>query len=57
MQSIDNPEVNALMNSYQSALSHYMAGFVYEALGETSCLGQRSFAYIVELKKQCWGGG
>jgi len=36
VQSIDNPEVNALMNSYQSALSHYLAGFIYEALGELS---------------------
>src|SRR5712691_5983828 len=27
---------NALKNSYQSALSHYLAGFVYEALGEPS---------------------
>jgi hypothetical protein len=34
VQTIDNPEVNALRNSYQSALSHYLAGFVYEALGE-----------------------
>jgi hypothetical protein len=36
VQTIDNPEVNALKNSYQSALSHYLAGFVYEALGEAS---------------------
>ena len=36
VQTIDNPEVNALRNSYQSALSHYLAGFVYEALGEPS---------------------
>lgn len=36
VQSIDNHEVNALMNSYQSALSHYLAGFIYEALGELS---------------------
>ena len=28
--------MNALKNSYQSALSHYLAGFVYEALGEPS---------------------
>jgi hypothetical protein len=28
--------VNALKNSYQSALSHYLAGFVYESLGEPS---------------------
>ena len=34
--SIDNPEVNALRNSYQSAFSHYLAGFIYEALGEPS---------------------
>jgi len=34
--TIDNPAVNALRNSYQSALSHYLAGFVYEALGEPS---------------------
>ena len=36
VQTLDNPAVNALRNSYQSALSHYLAGFVYEALGEPS---------------------
>jgi uncharacterized protein len=36
VQTIDNPEVNALKNSYQSALAHYLAGFIYEALGEPS---------------------
>lgn len=36
IQTIDNPEVHALRNAYQSALSHYLAGFVYEALGEPS---------------------
>ena len=36
VQTIDNPEVNALRNGYQSALSHYLAGFVYEALSEGS---------------------
>jgi hypothetical protein len=36
VQTIDNPEVNALRNSYQSALSHYLAGFIYESLGEPS---------------------
>ncbi|HWI36658.1 MAG TPA: hypothetical protein VNU64_09405 [Burkholderiales bacterium] len=36
VQTIDNPEVNALKNGYQSALSHYLAGFVYEALNEGS---------------------
>ncbi|PVZ42901.1 COG3014 family protein [Pseudomonas sp. CC120222-01a] len=32
--SLDDPEVIKLKNSYQSAFSHYLAGFVYEALGE-----------------------
>ncbi|MGY2262779.1 COG3014 family protein [Pseudomonas sp. SDO55104_S430] len=32
--SLDAPEVVNLKNSYQSAFSHYLAGFVYEALGE-----------------------
>jgi hypothetical protein len=36
IQTIDTPEVNALRNGYQSALSHYLAGFIYEALGEPS---------------------
>ena len=36
VETIDNPQVNALKNSYQSALSHYLAGFVYESLGEGS---------------------
>ena len=36
VQTIDTPEVNALRNCYQSALSHYLAGFIYEALGEAS---------------------
>jgi hypothetical protein len=36
VETIDNPAVNALKNSYQSALSHYLAGFVYEAMGEPS---------------------
>ncbi len=36
VETIDNPMVNALKNSYQSALSHYLAGFIYEALGEPS---------------------
>ena len=39
VETIDNAEVNALRNSYQSALSHYLAGFVYEALGEAEPRG------------------
>ena len=36
VETIDNPQVNALKNGYQSALSHSFAGFVYEALDEPS---------------------
>ena len=36
IETIDNPAVNALRNSYQSALAHYLAGYIYEALGEPS---------------------
>ncbi len=32
--SLDAPEVVNLKNSYQSAFSHYLSGYVYEALGE-----------------------
>ncbi|VVQ09162.1 hypothetical protein PS918_05049 [Pseudomonas fluorescens] len=34
VDSLDAPEVVGLKNSYQSAFSHYLAGFIYEALGE-----------------------
>jgi hypothetical protein len=33
---INNPKVLALKNSYQNAFSHYLAGFVFEALNEPS---------------------
>lgn len=49
VQSIDNPEVNALRNSYQSAFSHYLAGFVYEALGEPS-LAAAGYRQAIELQ-------
>lgn len=47
--TIDTPTVNALRNSYQSAFSHYLAGFVYEALGETS-LAAPGYRQAVELR-------
>lgn len=34
VESLNAPEVINLKNSYQSAFSHYLSGFVYEALGE-----------------------
>lgn len=49
VQSIDNPEVNALRNSYQSAFSHYLAGFIYETLGEAS-LAAAGYRQAIELR-------
>jgi len=34
VESLNAPEVISLKNSYQSAFSHYLSGYVYEALGE-----------------------
>jgi len=49
VETIDNPAVNALRNSYQSAFSHYLAGFVYEALGEPS-LAAAGYRQAIELQ-------
>jgi hypothetical protein len=49
VQVLDNPEVNALRNGYQSALSHYLAGFIYEALGEAS-LAAPGYRLAAELQ-------
>ncbi len=35
-KDINSPDVLALTNSYQNAFSHYLAGFVFEALNEPS---------------------
>lgn len=47
--TLDTPAVQALRNSYQSAFSHYLAGFVYEALGETG-LAAPGYRQAVELR-------
>ena len=49
VQTIDNPEINALKNSYENAFSHYLAGFVYEALGEPS-LAAAGYRHAIELQ-------
>jgi hypothetical protein len=49
VESIDSPEINALRNSYQSAFSHYLAGFIYEALGEPS-LAAAGYRQAIELQ-------
>lgn len=49
VQEINSPEVNALRNSYDSAFSHYLAGFVYEAQGEPS-LAAAGYRQAIELQ-------
>ncbi|MBI5938373.1 MAG: hypothetical protein HY850_11070 [Betaproteobacteria bacterium] len=49
VESLDDPEVTALKNGYQSAFSHYLAGFVYEALGEPS-LAAPGYRKAIELR-------
>jgi hypothetical protein len=34
VETLDDPDVVSLKNAYQNPFSHYLAGFVYEALGE-----------------------
>jgi hypothetical protein len=47
--TLDAPEVLELKNSYQSAFSHYLAGFVYQALGERT-LAAPGYRQAIELR-------
>lgn len=47
--TLDTPEAAALRNGYQSAFSHYLAGFVYEALGEPG-LAAAGYRQAIELQ-------
>lgn len=49
VESLDAPEVVGLKNSYQSAFSHYLSGFVYEALGEKD-LAAPGYRQAIELR-------
>ena len=49
VETLDNPEVNALKNSYESAFANYLAGFVYEALGEPS-LASPGYRKAIEMR-------
>lgn len=49
VEALDTPEVLGLKNSYQSAFSHYLAGFVYEALGERG-LAAPGYRQAIELR-------
>ncbi len=49
VETLNDAEVTALKNSYQSAFSHYLAGFVYEALDEPS-LAAPGYRKALELR-------
>lgn len=49
VEELETPEENALRNGYQNALSHYLAGYVYEALGEPS-LAAPGYRKAIELR-------
>jgi uncharacterized protein len=48
VETLEAPEVLALKNAYESAVANYLAGFVYEALGEPS-LASAGYRKAIEL--------
>ena len=51
VETLNEPEVLALKNGYQNALSHYLAGFMYEVLGESG-LAAPGYRKAIELKPE-----
>lgn len=49
VETLNDPEVMQLKNGYQNALSHYLAGFVYEALNEPG-LAAPGYRKAIELR-------
>lgn len=49
VETLNDPEVLALKNGYSNALSHYLAGFLYEVLGESG-LAAPGYRKAIELK-------
>ncbi len=49
VETLNDPEVLELKNGFQNALSHYMAGYVYEALNEPS-LAAPGYRKAIELR-------
>ena len=49
VETLNDPEVLALKNGYQNALSHYLAGFLYEILNESG-LAAPGYRKAIELK-------
>src|SRR5436190_1669062 len=49
IETLNDPEVLQLKNGFQNSLSHYLAGFVYEALNEPS-LSAPGYRKAIELR-------
>ncbi|MFN3377086.1 MAG: COG3014 family protein [Burkholderiaceae bacterium] len=49
VETLNDPEVLALKNGYSNALSHYLAGFLYEVLNEPS-LAAPGYRKAIELR-------
>lgn len=51
VETLNDPEVLKLKNGYQNALSHYLAGFLYEVLNEPG-LAAPGYRQAIELKPE-----
>lgn len=51
IETLNDPEVLKLKNGYQNALSHYLAGFLYEVLNEPG-LAAPGYRKAIELKPE-----
>ncbi len=51
VETLNDPEVLQLKNGYQNALSHYLAGYLYEVLGESG-LAAPGYRKAIELKPE-----
>lgn len=51
VETLNDPEVLALKNGYQNALSHYLAGFLYEAINEPG-MAAPGYRKAIELKPE-----
>lgn len=51
VETLNDPEVLALKNGYQNALSHYLAGFLYEVMNESG-LAAPGYRKAIELKPE-----
>lgn len=49
VEILDDPEVEKLKNAYENAYAHYLAGFMYESLGERG-LAAAGYRKAIELR-------